>query len=128
MKLVMNAFKSLGLPLVPNPFTSVIAAALMIAITIALEKALDALFTLIGFEQGGFPIYGQPFIAREAGPELVGTMNGRNAVVNNDQIVEAVSTGVFQAWNAAWRDNSSNAPAIARVFLDGKEIARSTSV
>ncbi len=34
------------------------------------------------------------FVAREAGPELVGTIGGRTAVANNDQIVEGISAGV----------------------------------
>ena len=53
-----------------------------------------------GFEtyaMGGFPEMGQMFIAREAGPELVGSIGSRTAVVNNDQIVESVSRGVYQA-------------------------------
>lgn len=50
---------------------------------------------------GGFPSMGQMFIAREAGPELVGTIGSRNAVVNNDQIVESVSAGVYKAVCAA---------------------------
>jgi hypothetical protein len=37
------------------------------------------------------------FVAREAGPELVGSIGNRNAVVNNDQIVDSVSQGVYQA-------------------------------
>ena len=40
---------------------------------------------------------GQMFIAREAGPELVGTIGGNTAVVNNDQIVASVASGVAQA-------------------------------
>ena len=46
------------------------------------------------YAQGGFPDVGQMFIAREAGPELVGTIGGRTAVANNDQIVEGISEGV----------------------------------
>ena len=40
---------------------------------------------------------GQVFMAREAGPELVGTIGNRTAVVNNDQIVASVSQGVYEA-------------------------------
>ena len=40
---------------------------------------------------------GQLFIAREAGPELVGTMGNHNAVANNDQIVEGIQSGVYAA-------------------------------
>ena len=47
------------------------------------------------YAQGGFP--GQLFIAREAGPELVGTLGGHTAVMNNDQIVASVSSGVARA-------------------------------
>lgn len=52
------------------------------------------------FAAGGFPNEGQMFIAREAGPEMVGTINGRTAVANNDQIVEAISVGVAKAMMA----------------------------
>ena len=53
--------------------------------------------TLPRYEGGGFPDLGQMFIAREAGPELVGSIGRRTAVANNDQIVESVSRGVYQA-------------------------------
>ena len=43
---------------------------------------------------GGFVDEGQLFIAREAGAEMVGSMNGRTAVANNDQIVEGIAGGV----------------------------------
>lgn len=46
---------------------------------------------------GGFPDIGEIFMAREAGPELVGRIGNRNSVVNNDQIVQSVSQGVAQA-------------------------------
>jgi hypothetical protein len=49
------------------------------------------------YGNGGLPPEGQMFVAREAGPELVGTIGNRSAVVNNDQIVSAVSKGVYQA-------------------------------
>lgn len=46
------------------------------------------------FATGGIPDYGQMFIAREAGPELVGNIGTRNAVVNNDQITTSVAQAV----------------------------------
>ena len=46
---------------------------------------------------GILPNSGQLFIAREAGPELVGTMGGNTAVANNDQIVAGIQSGVAQA-------------------------------
>ena len=78
---------------------------------------------LYTYAQGGFPDFGQMFIAREAGPELVGTIGNRNAVANNDQIVESVSAGVYQAVLAALGsdgDDGSNAQIV--INLDGEKI------
>ena len=49
------------------------------------------------YEDGGLPSMGEMFVAREAGPELVGRIGNSNAVMNNQQIVQAVSQGVAQA-------------------------------
>lgn len=49
------------------------------------------------YAAGGSPDSGQLFMAREAGPELVGTLGGHTAVMNNDQIVASVSAGVARA-------------------------------
>lgn len=49
---------------------------------------------------GGFVPEGQLFIAREAGPEMVGSMGGHTAVANNDQIVSGISAGVSNANSA----------------------------
>ena len=49
------------------------------------------------YAAGGSPSGGQLFVAREAGPELVGTLGGHTAVMNNDQIVASVSAGVARA-------------------------------
>ena len=49
------------------------------------------------FAEGGFPEIGQLFIAREAGPELVGQMGNRTAVANNAQIVQGITAGVSMA-------------------------------
>ena len=53
------------------------------------------------YAQGGFPDMGQMFVAREAGPELVGRIGKKTAVANNDQIVSAVSGGVYNAMRSA---------------------------
>lgn len=49
------------------------------------------------YASGGSPNQGQMFIARENGPELVGSLGGHTAVMNNDQIVASVSAGVYKA-------------------------------
>ncbi|MBR2716430.1 MAG: hypothetical protein IKD79_01675, partial [Oscillospiraceae bacterium] len=48
------------------------------------------------YASGGY-VGGQLFVAREAGPELVGTLKGHTAVMNNDQIVSSVAAGVARA-------------------------------
>lgn len=58
---------------------------------------------------GGFVSEGQMFIAREMGPELVGNIGSRTAVVNNDQIVQSVSQGVASAVaSVLGNDNSTS--------------------
>ena len=52
------------------------------------------------YASGGIPggwTTPQLFIAREKGPELVGTLKGHTAVMNNNQIVNSVSDGVAKA-------------------------------
>lgn len=49
------------------------------------------------YANGGFPNAGELFMARENGPELVGRMGNKNAVANNNQIVDGIRAGVYQA-------------------------------
>jgi hypothetical protein len=51
--------------------------------------------------EGGIVDTGQMFIAREAGPELVGTIGNKTAVANNDQIISGIENGVYRAMVAA---------------------------
>ena len=75
------------------------------------------------YAMGGFPGEGEAFIAREAGPELVGRIGNRSAVMNNDQIVAAVSQGVYSAVVTAMGENRSNSGSQPiMVYLDGKQI------
>lgn len=57
--------------------------------------------------EGGFVDTGQLFVAREKGPEMVGTIGGHTAVANNDQIVEAISVGVAKAMMATGGKNTT---------------------
>jgi phage-related protein len=50
---------------------------------------------------GGVVAAGQMFIAREAGPELVGNIGRKTAVANNDQIISGIEAGVYRAMTAA---------------------------
>lgn len=69
---------------------------------------------------GGFPDEGEMFIAREKGPELVGTIGRKAAVVNNDQIVESVSQGVYAAVAEANSKNNTRQPI--NVYIGNKKV------
>lgn len=75
---------------------------------------------------GGMPASGQFFMAREAGPELVGTIGGHTAVMNNNQIVASVSKGVYSAQLAAMSQTMggqrSNTPIEVHVHIGDKEV------
>ena len=64
---------------------------------------------------GGMVNTGQMFVAREAGPEMVGSIGNRTAVANNDQIVESVSKGVYQAVVQAMSQSGGNQVVEAKV-------------
>lgn len=74
------------------------------------------------FAEGGFPETGQLFMARENGiNEMVGQIGNRNAVVNNDQIVEAVSIGVSQGVADAVGQILS--PYLSQIAQNTREVA-----
>ncbi len=74
---------------------------------------------------GGVLETGQMFIARERGPELVGTFGSRSAVMNNGQIVEAVSRGVFEAVKSAVSGGDGGSFTFhINNHLDGREIGK----
>lgn len=78
------------------------------------------------FARGGFPDSGQMFIAREAGPELVGRIGRRTAVANNDQIVQGIASAVRSAMSGV---NGPSAGGTTRItvqnVLNGKAIGES---
>ena len=84
------------------------------------KMAADGSIYLQGFASGGFPSDGQLFVANEAGAEMVGSIGGRTAVANNDQIVEGIRQGVFEAVMAANGNGNNNVDV--RVYLDSREI------
>lgn len=80
------------------------------------------------FAGGGLPNQGQLFVAREAGPELVGRLpGGGTAVMNNNQIVGSVSAGVYQAVMAAMsqvmsQSQGSGTSPIINVYVGGRQV------
>jgi len=71
---------------------------------------------------GGAFSMGQLFVAREAGPELVGAIGGHTAVMNNDQIVASVSSGVARAVASVM--GSGNGETTVVLEGDAKELFR----
>lgn len=70
-------------------------------------RSSRSLFSVQGYASGGFPEPGQLFYANEFGnPELVGTMGGRTAVANGDQIVSGIQNGV----------ENGNMPVVAALY------------
>ena len=74
-----------------------------------------------GFATGGYPDEGQLFIARERGAEMVGSIGGKTAVANNDQIVEAIRQGVYDAEMAARAQDDGD--RAAHFYVDGEEVS-----
>lgn len=71
------------------------------------------------YASGGYPKTGELFLARETGAEMVGSIGGRTAVANNDQIVAGIYQGVLAAMN---NSNKGNTDFDVKVYLDGKQV------
>ena len=74
--------------------------------------------------EGGVVNEGQMFIAREAGPELVGNIGRKTAVANNDQIINGIYNGVYRAMMAANGGNGKAVTVNATFELDGEVVGR----
>lgn len=93
-----------------------------------IAETLDALglptslpkLNIAWYAQGGFPTMGEMFVAREAGPELVGQIGNKTAVANNDQIISGIEAGVYRAMMAANSGNKGGTQTIRIVNeIDG---------
>ena len=77
------------------------------------------------YASGGFPEDGL-FYANHG--EMVGQFtNGQTAVANNEQIVEGISEGVYQAVAAALASGNMGSDTPVNIYMDGKLIAQSTT-
>ncbi|MFQ7797845.1 MAG: hypothetical protein ACLRHY_10470 [[Eubacterium] siraeum] len=85
---------------------------------------------ILGYADGGFPDYGDLFIANERGPELVGTIGNRTAVANSSSIEIAI----YNAVRSAMSDSSGGQSADIHVTIDidgdtvGETVARYNAV
>lgn len=77
----------------------------------------------IQLASGGMVDSGQLFLARESGPEIVAQYGGKSAVMNNQQIVQAVSDGVYRAVSQAMAQQNQTEKVIQNhIYLDRKEL------
>lgn len=97
------------------------------AISGATQKVVASLSSIKipKFVSGGFPSVGEMFIAREAGPELVGRINSKTAVANNDQIITGISAGVYNALRHAMAEKTGGSINLnATLLLDGEAVGK----
>ena len=80
--------------------------------------------SLEGFAAGGFPDEGSLFVAREAGPEMVGTIGGRTTVATNNDIVSAVSEGVAAAVAQVMGGGTGTSNTEVSVYMDSELVAK----
>ena len=91
--------------------------------TINLSDLFGAIPKLAG---GGVVMPGQLFVANERGPELLGRYGNRTTVVNNDQVVSSVSSGVEKA---VQRQNAEMTLLLRQILETNQQIlAKDTSV
>ena len=86
------------------------------------------------FAKGGFPEDGL-FMANST--EMVGQFSGRNAVVNNEQIVEGISQGVYKAVVSANNENTQQTNLLndildavkqgKKIVVDGRELTKAVN-
>lgn len=77
------------------------------------------------YAKGGFPTKGQMFIANEAGPEMVGTMDGKTAVANSNQITTGIAAAVYPAVYGAMMQALSRMKGNGgefHLYIGGKEV------
>lgn len=85
-------------------------------------------YKVMTYATGGFPKQGQIFIANEAGPELVGNMNGRTTVAPQNDIAEGFAKAItntlapvmYSAFKQAAMETARTSGG--DVYLDGMKI------
>ena len=79
------------------------------------------------FASGGFPNMGSLFLAGEAGAELVGNINGRTGVANNEQITAGIAQAVYSAIVSANAQGGSEHYINNTIYVDDVAIARAVT-
>ncbi|WP_343248256.1 hypothetical protein [Diplocloster hominis] len=94
---------------------------------VGFHLSMSSHISLPRFAGGGYLNTGEMFIARERGPELVGRIGRRGAVVNNDQIVEgiraAVADGMLDVLCSGVNLSAPGTPILDFTFMVDSETA-----
>lgn len=120
---ISNTVKSYTMPAIRIPVT-------IDDSNLASYNPVGTTYRINAHATGGFPDMGQLFVAREAGPELVGSIGNRTAVANNDQITQGIATAVRSAMAdvllpaISSMNNSGGKNIEVPLYLDGDELAR----
>lgn len=91
-----------------------------------LERVYLGRVSVPQYASGGFPTPGQLFVANEPGnPEMIGSIGGRTAVANNEQITEAIAAAVYNAVVSAQTQQADRPIQINETInLDGRAVYR----
>lgn len=84
-------------------------------------------FGIFGYADGGFPDYGDLFIANERGPELVGTIGNRTAVANSSSIETAIYNAVRSAMLSDSAGGGQSADIHVTVDIDGDTVGETVA-
>lgn len=76
------------------------------------------------YAKGGFPDEGQLFIANEKGPEMVGSIDGKSAVANNQMITKAIEEASYRGMARALNTSDGNNVTLNFGGVDGNAVAR----
>lgn len=84
------------------------------------------------YASGGFPNYGEVYVANEAGPEMIGKFGHKNVVANNQQITDGIKAAVIEGMMAvasagAFGSSNDSTPLVLNATIktpDGDVLAR----
>lgn len=92
------------------------------AIAAGVTKVVQGSATTSLYASGGYPEAGELFIMNEQTPEMLGTIGGRTAVANNQQIASAIA----MALRPMLGGNGGTTTTNVNVNMDSKTVARAS--
>lgn len=92
------------------------------AIAAGVTKVVNGSATTALYASGGYPDTGDLFIANESGAEMVGSLNGRTAVANNQQIASAIAQALRPMLGGGGGTTTTN----VNVQMDSRTVARAS--